>query len=44
MGGVYDRHEYFDEKALALNRWADRLDQIRTGKKAKVVKLGRAAK
>lgn len=27
--GVYDRAERFDERALALQRWADRLDRLR---------------
>lgn len=43
MAGVYDKYDYLDEKAAALGRWADRLDKILTGKKAKVVKLRRAA-
>lgn len=26
--GVYNRHDYFDERAEALQRWADRLDEL----------------
>ena len=28
MAAIYDQHHYFDEKATALQRWADRLDEI----------------
>jgi integrase len=35
LGGVqalhYDRHDYMEEKKRALQRWHDRLDEIRTG-------------
>lgn len=29
LHGVYDRAERFDERAAALQRWADRLDRLR---------------
>ncbi len=38
-GGVtwkYDRHEYEVEKRDALDRWADRVDDILAGKKDKI--------
>jgi integrase len=38
---VYDRHAYDSEKQAALKRWADRLEEIITGKPAaKVVSIG----
>jgi integrase len=37
--GVYQQHDYADEVRLALQRWADRVDEIVGGKPAKVVKL-----
>jgi integrase len=38
---VYDRHAYDSEKQAALKRWADRLEEIITGKQAgKVVSIG----
>ena len=36
---VYQQHDYADEVAIALQRWADRVDEIVGGKPAKVVKL-----
>lgn len=39
--GVYDRHDYFDERRDALGRWAHLLDSIRTGKPYNVVGLSR---
>jgi integrase len=36
---VYDRHDYFDEKKAALNRWADHLQTILANKRAKVVPI-----
>ena len=39
--GVYQRHGFFDEMAVALQRWADHVEQLVTGKSAKVVKLPR---
>jgi integrase len=38
---VYDRHSYDNEKRVALDKWARRLQTILTGEKAKVVKLNR---
>jgi integrase len=41
--GVYQRHDYADEKRDALARWADYVDALVTGTKANVVTLrGRA--
>lgn len=34
---VYDRHSYDNEKKAALDRWAQRLEQIITGEKAKIL-------
>jgi integrase len=36
---VYDRHDYFEEKRRALNRWAEHLQAIIADKKPKVVPL-----
>ncbi len=36
---VYDRHDYFEEKKIALNGWADHLNAIIANKKPKVVPL-----
>jgi hypothetical protein len=41
--GVYQRHDYADEKRDALARWADYVDALVSGQKANVVALrGRA--
>jgi integrase len=37
--GVYQRHDYRDEKAAALQRWADHVDAVVGGKKGEVVTL-----
>jgi integrase len=37
--GVYQRHDYADEIAAALQRWADRVDELVAGKPAKVITL-----
>jgi hypothetical protein len=37
--GVYQRHDYAAEKRDALQRWADHIDAVVSGKKANVVKL-----
>ena len=37
---VYDRYSYDKEKCIALNKWSRRLEQILTGKQAKVVSIG----
>ncbi|HWS61986.1 MAG TPA: site-specific integrase [Steroidobacteraceae bacterium] len=36
---VYDRHDYFDEKKVALNRWAEHLADVIANKRPKVVPL-----
>ena len=36
---VYDRHGYDQEKRKALNAWARKLENIISGKKAKVIEL-----
>jgi integrase len=37
--GVYQQHDYADEIRIALQRWADRVDEIVGGKPAKVFSL-----
>jgi integrase len=37
--GVYQRHDYADEKRDALTRWADHVDALVSGRKANVVTL-----
>jgi integrase len=39
--GVYQRHDFAAEKRHALQRWADHIDEIVSGKSAKIVKLRR---
>jgi integrase len=34
VAGVYNRHDYLDEMRVALDTWANRLDEIVTGEKA----------
>jgi integrase len=29
--GIYDRHDYFEERKIALQKWADLLDQLERG-------------
>jgi integrase len=41
VAGTYQRHSFLPEMAAALQRWADHIDQLVTGKPAKVVKLRR---
>lgn len=36
---VYDRHDYFEEKKIALTRWAEYLKTVLANKKPKVVPL-----
>jgi integrase len=36
---VYDRHDYFEEKKIALNRWADHLKTVLANRTPKVVPL-----
>ena len=38
--GIYQRHDWKSEKADALQRWADHLEALVTGKPSKVVKFG----
>jgi integrase len=40
--GVYQRHSFGAEMAVALQQWADHVDRIVTGKSAKVIALGKA--
>jgi integrase len=37
--GVYQRHDYLDERRVALQRWADHVEQLVGGKPAKVIAL-----
>jgi hypothetical protein len=37
--GVYQRHEYADEKRAALERWADHVDGLIHGRTSNVVNL-----
>src|SRR5262249_24933487 len=37
--GVYQRHDYADEKRDALARWADHVEALVSGRPAKVVRL-----
>jgi hypothetical protein len=39
--GVYQRHDYLDERRIALQRWTDHVEQIVSGKPAKVVPMHR---
>jgi integrase len=39
--GVYQQHDYADEIRIALQRWADRVEEIAGGKPGKVVTLRR---
>jgi integrase len=39
--GTYQRHSFVPEMAVAMQRWADYVDRLVTGKPAKVVKLNR---
>jgi integrase len=39
--GVYQRHSFLPEMTVAVQRWADHLEQLVGGKPAKVVKLHR---
>jgi len=41
--GVYQRHSFLPEMAAALQKWGDHIEQLVTGKPAKVVKLPRRA-
>ena len=37
--GTYQTYDYLDEMRVALQRWGDHIEQLVTGKPAKVVKL-----
>jgi integrase len=39
--GVYQQHDYVDEVRIALQRWANRVEEVVGGKPAKVVKFNR---
>jgi integrase len=39
--GVYQQHDYADEIRIALQKWADRVEEIVSGKPVKVVQLQR---
>jgi len=39
MTQIYDKYDYLPEKKDALDRWGRKLEQIITGKKAKVIEL-----
>jgi hypothetical protein len=39
--GTYQRHTFLPEMSAALQRWGDHIDQLVSGKPAKVVKLPR---
>lgn len=42
--GVYNRHDYFQERRLALQAWADLLTELESDDRGKVVPLKRAGK
>jgi integrase len=39
--GTYQQHDYADEIRVALQRWADHVDEVVDGKPSRAVKLGR---
>jgi integrase len=39
--GTYQRHSFLPEMAVAMQKWADHVEQLTTGKSGKVVKLPR---
>lgn len=39
--GIYDRHDYFEERKAALNAWANLLTQLETGEREKIVPIRR---
>jgi integrase len=39
--GIYDRHDYFEERKAALNAWADLLAQLESGEREKIVPIRR---
>lgn len=42
--GVYNRHDYFQERKVALQAWADLLTELEEGDMGKVIPLKRAGK
>lgn len=42
--GIYNRHDYFDERADALQRWADLLEELEAGGVDNVVPIRRGAR
>lgn len=40
--GIYNRHQYFDERKAALAQWADLLVALESGKDYNVTPLRRA--
>lgn len=42
--GIYNRHDYFEERKLALQRWADELARLEAGDLALVTRLKRTVK
>jgi len=41
VAGIYQRHSFLPEMAAAVQKWSDHVEQLVTGKVAKVVKLRR---
>ncbi|MCP4764244.1 MAG: tyrosine-type recombinase/integrase [archaeon] len=39
VAGVYDRHDYLEEKKEALQKWSDKLNKIAAGKTMKTAKI-----
>jgi integrase len=39
VAGTYQRHSFLPEMAAAVQKWGDHVEQLITGKVAKVVKL-----
>lgn len=42
--GIYNRHDYFEERKSALNAWADLLERLENGNADKVVPIKRKVK
>lgn len=40
---IYDRYDYLKEKRIALNRWSNKLQQILTGEKAKLLHIKKSS-
>lgn len=43
VAGIYNRHDYFEERKAALQAWADLLTQLEAGEAEKVVPIKRKA-